>query len=125
MYRSFESSFFSRHLHYIESSDVDRLMRQYHEQAVLICFDQMVAGHENIRHFLIHNADCLVQLELESIEKYTERENIIFLQAIALSDAGKKNISYILILLDGKLLYQIVIPDKRMSLGVQPTQGAT
>ena|SRR4028118_867940 len=114
MYRTFEATFFSHQVLFAERGDINGLMSQYHEHATLILFDTIIVGHECIRLFLSNHIDYLNQSSLDSIEKYTETNNIISIQAVITSHLGKQCISYILILLDGKLLYQIITFTEQM-----------
>ena len=108
MHRTFESTFFSQQVVYIETNNIDGLMSQYHEDAVLIFLDTIVCGRKHIRDFLIQNINYLTDSNLDQVEKYNETKGIIFVQAVITLHSGKRRVGYLLILLDGKLSFQIV-----------------
>ena len=93
--------FYQRQLEFLESGDVDGLVRsQYQKDATLVSFDVTVRGHDDlVTHFRNYMAH-LGSLKVLSTDKFTETDDSIFFEATARTDHGIARV-YDVFILDG------------------------
>lgn len=110
MTQTFEATFFSRQITYFAAKDITALLRQYHDDAVLVRVNTIIRGQAAIGQFL---TECLEQygdLQLQAIQAYNEVENVVFAQLLCSSANGNHQEYYLLILRNGKIAYDIIVP---------------
>lgn len=90
----------------LESGDLDALMNQYAEDAVLVRFDKTISGKANIREFMKGYLETLGSFKLISTDKFTETDDAIFFEATVLSDNGQVQVYDVFMLRDGKITHQ-------------------
>ncbi len=98
--------FYDRQIELLEAGDVEELVRsQYHEDAVLVGFDVMMRGHEELlRHFREYLQN-LGSLRVLSTDKFTETEDSIFFEATARTDHGVARVYDVFMLDGGKITH--------------------
>jgi ketosteroid isomerase-like protein len=108
MTQTLEAQLFSRWIVYLESHDIEGLLSQYHDHAVIINVDHVVDGKPHIRRFY-QNAELLYKgLSLDRIERYTRIADVLVVQSIFLSEQQAQRVCGVMILRDGKILYHII-----------------
>ena len=90
----------------LETGDLDALMQQYADEAVLVRFDKTVIGKANIREFMKGYMETLGSFKLMSTDKFTETNDAIFFEATVLSDHGQAQVYDVFMLRDGKITHQ-------------------
>lgn len=98
---------FDRHYRLIETGDLDGLLGQYHEDAVVLRFDRVYSGHEEIRALL--NAHLAQRPRLVEVLRYAECEDVISYQAVvALGDDEDRRLHGTLVLRGERIVRQVV-----------------
>jgi hypothetical protein len=96
---------FDRQLRLIEAGDLDGLLEQYDEDAVLVRFDRVVAGREGLREFFA--GYLAAEPRVRSVDAYAETDEVVSYQA-TLDTAGGEVRGYgVFVLRDGKIWRQV------------------
>jgi hypothetical protein len=95
-------AFFDRQIAALESGDIDKVMAQYQEDAVLVSFDTTVRGLPALREHFVKYLARLGSLKLLSTEHFTETPDSIFLEATVRTSSADAKVYDIFMLRDGK-----------------------
>jgi hypothetical protein len=98
--------FYDRQIGYLESGDIDGLMSQYHDDAILIGFDLTVRGAAALRTHMEGYLAHLGSLRLVSTDKFTGTEDSIFFEATVDTDLGRARVYDVFMLRDGRATHQ-------------------
>ncbi len=85
-------AFYGWQIALLEAGDVDGLMAQYHEDAVVVTFGTTVAGRPAIHRYFERYLARLGSLRLTSTDKFTENDDAIFSEATVESDRGEARV---------------------------------
>ena len=96
---------FERQLGLIESRDLDGLLDQYDEDAVLVRFDRVVAGKESLREFFA--AYLAAEPEVRSVDAYADADDVVSYQATLATTGGELRAYGVFFLRDGKIWRQV------------------
>lgn len=94
--------FYDRQIAFLESDDLDGLMTQYADSAVLVSFDATIEGKEALRPYMRRYLDRLGKLQLVSTDRFTETPDSIFFEATIRSQLGEAKVYDVFILREGK-----------------------
>ena len=81
-------TFYDEQIGYLEAGDVDGLMTQYHDDAVVVGFGFTVHGREAIHEHMRSYLQQLGAIKLKSTDKFTETEDSIFFEATIETASG-------------------------------------
>ena len=95
-------AFYGRQIAFLEAGDVDGLMAQYHDDAVVVTFDTTVAGRPAIHEYFVGYLARLGSLRLTSTDRFTETDDAIFFEATVESDLGEARVYDVFILRQGR-----------------------
>lgn len=98
--------FYDEQIRHLEANDVDGLLTQYHDDAVLIGFDFTVKGMVALREHFVEYLERLGSLQLISTDQFRETDDAIFFEATIESDLGVAKVYDVFILKDGKATHQ-------------------
>jgi ketosteroid isomerase-like protein len=96
------STFYEKQIAALESGDVDRVMGQYHDDAVLVSFDTTVRGLAALREHFVGYLARLGSLKLLSTDHFAETPDSIFLEATVRTSSAEAKVYDVFILRDGK-----------------------
>lgn len=99
-------AFYERQLAHLEAGDIDGLMTQYHEDAVLVSFDKVVRGKAALRQHLEGYLSYLGSFKVKSTDKFVETEESIFFEATMITDLGEARVYDVFMLREGKATHQ-------------------
>lgn len=94
--------FFRQQIRCLEAGDMDGLMGQYHEDAVLLTFGAVVRGRVAIGEFLRDYLGHLGAFTLRSTDRFVDSGDAVFVEATVLSDLGEARVYDAFVLRDGK-----------------------
>ncbi len=94
-------AFYDRQIAYLEAGDLDGVLRQYAEDAVLVGFDVTVRGRAALRTHFASYLRHLGTLRLLSTDKFTETPDSIFFEATMQTDLGVARVYDVFLLRDG------------------------
>jgi ketosteroid isomerase-like protein len=95
-------AFYERQIAALESGDVDRVMAQYHEDAVLVSFDTTVRGLAALREHFVAYLARLGSLTLLSTDRFTETPDAIFFEATVRTSSAEVKVYDVFMLRDGR-----------------------
>jgi hypothetical protein len=95
---------FDRQLRLIEAGDLDGLLEQYDEDAVLVRFDR-VAGREGLREFFA--SYLAAEPRVRSVDAYAEADEVVSYQATLETAGGEVRGYGVFVLRDGKIWRQV------------------
>jgi ketosteroid isomerase-like protein len=95
-------AFYNRQIAALESGDVDRVMAQYHEDAVLVSFDTTVRGRTALREHFVGYLARLGSLTLLSTDRWAETPDAIFFEATVRTSSAEVKVYDIFMLRDGR-----------------------
>ena len=98
--------FYDEQIAALEAHDIDRLMAQYHDDAVLIGFDFTIRGIQALREHFVAYLARLGSVKLVSTDRFTETEDSIFFEATILTSLAEAKVYDIFMLRDGKTTHQ-------------------
>jgi hypothetical protein len=96
---------FDRQLRLIEAGDLDGLLEQYDEDAVLVRFDRVIAGREGLREFFA--GYLAAGPRVRSVEAYAETDDVVSYQATVETAGGEVRGYGVFVLRDGKIWRQV------------------
>lgn len=99
-------AFYDEQIRALENSDLDALMAQYADDAVLVRFDQTISGKAAIREFMKGYMEKLGTFELISTDQFTETSDSIFFEATVSSALGQVQVYDVFMLNEGKVTHQ-------------------
>ncbi len=97
-----DNAFYRRQIACLEGNDLDGLMAQYHEDAVLLTFDTTVRGHDALRPYMAAYLARLGSLRLRSTDKFRATDDAILFEATVDTDHGVARVYDAFALRDGK-----------------------
>jgi hypothetical protein len=95
---------FERQVELIEAGDLDGLLAQYDEDAVLVRFDRVIAGRDGLREFFA--GYLAAQPRVRSIDAYAETDDVVSYQATLETAGGEVRAYGVFVLRDGKIWRQ-------------------
>ena len=99
-------TFYDEQIAYLEAGDVDGLMTQYHDDAVLIAFEFTIHGRKAIHEHMRRYLQQLGRIKLKSTDKFTETDDSIFFEATIETAAAEAKVYDVFMLRDGKATHQ-------------------
>jgi len=99
-------AFYQQQVAALEAQDIDALVAQYHEDAVMIGFDFTVRGHEAIREHLTAYLAKLGGMKLVSTDRFAETEDSIFFEATVHTPLAEAKVYDVFMLRDGRATHQ-------------------
>jgi hypothetical protein len=96
---------FDRQLRLIEAGDLDGLLEQYDEDAVLVRFDRVIAGREGLREFFA--SYLAAEPRVRSVDAYAEADEVVSYQATLETAGGEVRGYGVFVLRDGKIWRQV------------------
>ena len=90
----------------MEAQDIDALVRQYHEDAVMVGFDFTVRGQPAIREHLTAYLARLGSMKLVSTDRFAETEDSIFFEATVHTPLAEARVYDVFVLHDGRATHQ-------------------
>ena len=98
--------FYQEQVAALEAHDIDGLMEQYHDDAVVIGFDFTIRGRQALReHFEAYLAR-LGSLKLVSTDRFTETDDSIFFEATIRTSMAEAKVYDAFVLRDDKATHQ-------------------
>jgi hypothetical protein len=76
---------------------------QYHEDAILVSFDNTIRGRDALHAYFVGYLDHLGGINLKSTDKFTEIEDGIFFEATVETGIGEARVYDVFTLRDGKI----------------------
>ena len=98
--------FYNQQIACLEAHDIDGLMAQYHDDAVLISFDFTLRGREAIRRHMEGYLQRLGSVKLLSTDKFTETADAIFFEATIRTSLAEAKVYDVFMLRDGMTTHQ-------------------
>jgi hypothetical protein len=96
---------FERQVGLIEAGDLEGLLAQYDDQAVLVRFDRVVTGREALREFF---AGYLAgRPRIRSVDAYADADDVVSYQATLETAGGEVRGYGVFVLRDGKIWRQV------------------
>ena len=102
-----DNAFYRRQIACLEGNDLDGLMEQYHEDAVLLTFEPTGRGRDALRP---HMAACLAHLgspQLRSTDTLAASDDAILFEATVATDHGVARAYDAFALRDGKSTHHV------------------
>jgi len=100
------AEFYNSQIAYLEANDLDSIVDQYHDDAVIVGFDFLVRGREAIRKHMGAYLQRLGYLKLISTDKFAETADSIFFEATCETSMGVARVYDVFMLRDGKATHQ-------------------
>lgn len=103
--------FYKEQLGYLASNDIEGLLRDhYHKDAVMITFDGIRRGHDELRNYFVNTLASMGKITGLATEYYAETEDaIIFKAKITDEKRGTVNADNALYMKDGKIFRHIAL----------------
>ena len=103
--------FYNEQLGYLASNDIEGLLRDhYHQDAVMITFDGIRRGHDELRNYFVNTLASMGKITGLITEYYAETEDaIIFKAKITDEKRGTVNADNALYMKDGKIFRHIAL----------------
>lgn len=98
--------FYQQQVAALEAQDIDALVAQYHEDAVMVGFDFTARGHEAIREHLTGYLAKLGSLKLVSTDRFAETEDSIFFEATVHTPLAEAKVYDVFLLRGGRATHQ-------------------
>jgi len=97
--------FFNNTIEKFEAMDLAGFIDRYHEDAVVVRFDRIVHGREEMRKVLSGFFNAGLHPKLKKLLKYTETENSVMVEMVVGSEAGESEDYDAWVLRDGRIAY--------------------
>jgi hypothetical protein len=106
--------FYLRQLGFLATNDIDGLLREhYHPDAVMITFDGIRRGHDELRSYFEGRIGSLGQIGYLATEYFAETEDTIIFKSVVRSSSnaheGEIHADNALVLKDGKIWRHIAL----------------
>jgi len=98
--------FYDRQAAYFEAGDIDGLVSQYHDDAVIVTFDFTVRGPEAIRRHFEERYRKIKSARVKETHRFTETDDAIFFEATMATNLGETRICDVFVLKGGKATHQ-------------------
>jgi hypothetical protein len=96
---------FERQMRLIETGDLDGLLAQYDEDAVLVRFDRVITGRDGLREFFA--GYLAAEPSVRSVDAYAETDDVVSYQATLETAGGEVRGYGVFVLRDGKIWRQV------------------
>ena len=96
---------FERQLRLIETGDLDGLLEQYEEDAVLVRFDRVVSGRDALREFFA--GYLAAEPHVRSVDAYADAGDVVSYRATLGTNAGDMRAYGVFFLRNGKIWRQV------------------
>jgi hypothetical protein len=108
--------FYLEQLRLVASGDIDGLLaKHYHEDAVMVTFDGIRRGHEELKTYFVNTLQRMANITHLSTQYFAETEDVIIFKATITSEGrGTVYADNALYLKDGKIWRHIaltILPD--------------
>jgi ketosteroid isomerase-like protein len=97
--------FYARQIAALESYDLEAIMDQYHDDAVLVNFDKTVRGKQALREHFTGYLAMLGSLKVLSTDRWTETPEAIYFEATVRTAGGEAKVYDVFMLRDGRATY--------------------
>lgn len=94
--------FYARQIAALEAGRIDALVDQYTDDAVMVGFDFVRRGKDEVRAHMTGYLQMLGSLRLVSTDKWAETDDSIFFEATVMTDLGQARVYDVFVLRDGK-----------------------
>lgn len=98
--------FYQEQIAALEAHDIDGLMEQYDDDAVLVGFDFTIQGRHALRDHFVAYLARLGSLKLVSTDRFTETDDSIFFEATIHTSLAEAKVYDVFMLRDGKATHQ-------------------
>ncbi|HTX98098.1 MAG TPA: nuclear transport factor 2 family protein [Mycobacterium sp.] len=99
--------FYEEQVKYLLDKDVDSLVeKHYHDNAVIVSFDHIVRGKDNIRDYFTQFFNSVTIEQVVSTDKFTETEDTLMFEATVESNGGMIKTFDALVLDSGRIRLQ-------------------
>ncbi len=121
--------FYLEQLGLMASGDIDGLLEQhYHKDAVMVTFDGIRRGHEELRKYYVDTLAIMGNITYLATEFFAETEDVLIFKAVITSDGrGTVHADNGFYMRDGKIYRHIaltILPDADYdALGTRWTEG--
>jgi hypothetical protein len=95
-------AFYDRQIAALESGDIDKVMAQYHQDAVLVSFDTTVRGLAALREHFVEYLARLGSLTLLSTDRWAETPDSVFFEATVRTSSADVKVYDVFMLREGK-----------------------
>jgi ketosteroid isomerase-like protein len=99
-------AFYEEQIAALETQDIERLMAQYAEDAVLVTFDATVSGVTALREYFVGYLARLGSMKLLSTDRFTETPDSIYFEATIRTSLVEARVYDVFMLSDGKATHQ-------------------
>ena len=96
---------FERQMRLIEAGDLEGLLEQYDDGAMLLRFDGVIAGRERLREFFA--GYLAAEPRVRSVDAYAETDDVVSYQATLETAGGEVRGYGVFVLRDGKIWRQV------------------
>ena len=96
---------FERQVELIEAGDLEGLLAQYDDEAVLVRFDRVVSGREALREFFA--GYLAARPRVRSVDAYADTEDVVSYQATLETASGTARGYGVFVLREGRIWRQI------------------
>ena len=109
-------AFYQEQLGLMASGDIDGLLKQhYHEDAVMVTFDGIRRGHEELKKYYVDTLAIMGNITALATEFFEETEDVLIFKAVITSDGrGTVQADNAFYMRDGKIYRHIaltILPD--------------
>ena len=109
-------AFYQEQLGLMASGDIDGLLKQhYHEDAVMVTFDGIRRGHEELKKYYVDTLAIMGNITYLATEFFEETEDVLIFKAVITSDGrGTVQADNAFYMRDGKIYRHIaltILPD--------------
>src|SRR5829696_7715829 len=94
--------FYDSQIAALRDKDIDRIVDHYQPDAVLVGFDFVRRGSEEIRRHFVGYLESLGRIDLKSTDHWAETEDSIFFEATVETAQGVAKVYDIFLLSDGR-----------------------
>lgn len=98
--------FYQEQIAALEAHDIDGLMEQYDDDAVLIGFDFAIKGRQALRDHFVAYLARLGSLKVVSTDRFMETEDSIFFEATVHTSLAEAKVYDVFMLRNGKATHQ-------------------
>jgi hypothetical protein len=104
-------AFYKDQLGYLASNDVEGMLRDhYHEDAVMVTFDGIRRGHDELRKYFLNTLDSMGRITGLSTEYFAETEDVIIFKATVTDEKrGAVQADNALFFRDGKIYRHLAL----------------
>jgi hypothetical protein len=98
--------FYDEQIALLQQKKTDELIDlHYHDDAVLISFQRIVRGGDQLKEYFRQYVAKLGQLDVRSLDQFAETEDSVFLEATVVTALGEARVYDAFVLRDGKVTH--------------------